>query len=313
MNRDDMSDALRGGATMDDVRATAEAGLPTADVGLAMLEALEAEVRAAEDKQGRAKALVDCFERRESRLAIVAAAMNAYAAELAARGRDPDDEPLFVKNLESVQGDERDHIVISTTYGPDPAGRFYRRFGPLGRAGGGRRLNVLVTRARELVHVVTSIPAEAWRSLQSVPTGTRPNGTWHLFAYLAWAEQVGRAWDNDTDDARAGAAQVRLLDTASPSVMTEAVADRIVGDGDLADVYWGNEGFGVDVAVTRGDQVFGVLVDATRFARADDVAEWDMYRIGILEMLGWQLQRVWSPAVFRDPTVLETLAPRELH
>ncbi len=252
-------------------------------------------------------AILDAFDR-------LADTDPEFAARLAAaRGRDPDDEPLFVKNLESVQGDERDHIVISTTYGPDPAGRFYRRFGPLGRAGGGRRLNVLVTRARELVHVVTSIPAEAWRSLQSVPTGTRPNGTWHLFAYLAWAEQVGRAWDNDTDDARAGAAQVRLLDTASPSVMTEAVADRIVGDGDLADVYWGNEGFGVDVAVTRGDQVFGVLVDATRFARADDVAEWDMYRIGILEMLGWQLQRVWSPAVFRDPDVLETLGPRELH
>jgi superfamily I DNA and/or RNA helicase len=52
-------------------------------------------------------------------------------------------EGLFVKNLENVQGDARDHIIISTTYGPDPKGRFYRRFGPLGRAGGGRRLNVL--------------------------------------------------------------------------------------------------------------------------------------------------------------------------
>src|SRR5207247_783299 len=51
-------------------------------------------------------------------------------------------EGLFVKNLENVQGDERDHIIISTTYGPDPKGKFYRRFGPLGRAGGGRRLNV---------------------------------------------------------------------------------------------------------------------------------------------------------------------------
>jgi superfamily I DNA and/or RNA helicase len=66
---------------------------------------------------------------------------------------------VFVKNLESVQGDERDHMIVSTTYGPDPNGRFYRRFGPLGRAGGGRRLNVLVTRAREEV-LVTSIPRE---------------------------------------------------------------------------------------------------------------------------------------------------------
>ncbi len=57
-------------------------------------------------------------------------------------------EGLFVKNLENVQGDERDHIIISTTYGPDKSGRFYRRFGPVGLPGGGRRLNVLVTRAR---------------------------------------------------------------------------------------------------------------------------------------------------------------------
>src|SRR5205823_8263511 len=79
---------------------------------------------------------------------------------------------LFVKNLENVQGDERDHIIISTTYGPDPKGKFYRRFGPLGSAGGGRRLNVLVTRAREEVHLVTSIPRETCRSLPPIPAGT---------------------------------------------------------------------------------------------------------------------------------------------
>ena len=70
-------------------------------------------------------------------------------------------EGLFVKNLENVQGDERDHMIVSTTYGPDPAGRFYRRFGPLAMPGGGRRLNVLITRAREQVHLVTSIPGIA--------------------------------------------------------------------------------------------------------------------------------------------------------
>src|SRR5262249_24234992 len=72
---------------------------------------------------------------------------------------------LFVKNLENVQGDERDHIIISTTYGPDSSGKFHRRFGPLGSMGGGRRLNVLVTRARDEVHLVTSIPPSAYRQL----------------------------------------------------------------------------------------------------------------------------------------------------
>ncbi|MFT3789073.1 MAG: DEAD/DEAH box helicase [Tepidisphaeraceae bacterium] len=65
-------------------------------------------------------------------------------------------EGLFVKNLENVQGDERDEMIISTTYGPDKSGKFYQRFGPLQMSGGGRRLNVLVTRA---ARACTSSPA----------------------------------------------------------------------------------------------------------------------------------------------------------
>jgi hypothetical protein len=99
-------------------------------------------------------------------------------------------EGLFVKNLENVQGDERDDIIISTTYGPDGNGKFYRRFGPLGMTGGGRRLNVLVTRARREVHLVTSIPVEAYRSLPSVPDGQSATGAWLLFAYLKYAEEL---------------------------------------------------------------------------------------------------------------------------
>src|SRR5439155_14420834 len=103
-------------------------------------------------------------------------------------------EGLFVKNLENVQGDERDHIIISTTYGPDRKGKFYRRFGPLGRAGGGRRLNVLVTRARDEVHIVTSIPPAEYRGLPPVPAGAAPGGPWLLFSSLAGAERLGEAF-----------------------------------------------------------------------------------------------------------------------
>src|SRR5690606_27420078 len=73
------------------------------------------------------------------------------------RGRDSF-EGLFVKNLENVQGDERDHMIICTTFGPDKDGKFRRNFGALSRVGGERRLNVLVTRARDAIHVITSIP-----------------------------------------------------------------------------------------------------------------------------------------------------------
>jgi hypothetical protein len=104
-------------------------------------------------------------------------------------------EGLFVKNLENVQGDERDHIIISTTYGPDRDGKFYRRFGPLAQPGGGRRLNVLVTRAREEVHLVTSIPREVYTALPPVPPGQTPGGGWLLFAYLQYAEQLAAEYE----------------------------------------------------------------------------------------------------------------------
>jgi hypothetical protein len=97
-------------------------------------------------------------------------------------------EGLFVKNLENVQGDERDHMIISTTFGPDAAGKFRRNFGPVGQAGGGRRLNVLVTRAREAVHLITSIPRAEYVALPPLEAGQAPGGRWLLYAYLHYAE-----------------------------------------------------------------------------------------------------------------------------
>lgn len=220
-------------------------------------------------------------------------------------------EGLFVKNLENVQGDERDVIIISTTYGPDKSGRFYRRFGPLGRAGGGRRLNVLVTRARQEVHLVTSIPAEVYRALPPVPAGQVPTGGWLLFAYLKYAEEVGKTYatpEHEESAPSTAAPEVApvVLPTKHPSSFAVALANRLAKEhGIISDVYWGNDGFCVDVAlhdrtnpaaVTRG-----VLVDATRFSNVEDPVEWDVFRTGIHEDQGWKLTRIWSPHFFRDP------------
>jgi hypothetical protein len=244
-------------------------------------------------------------------------------------------EGLFVKNLENVQGDERDHMIISTTYGPDAGGRFYRRFGPLGRAGGGRRLNVLVTRAREAVHLVTSIPAEVYRALPPVPAGQAPTGGWLLFAYLKYAEEVGAAYAveetseaSENGDGHAGGetpqaegadgaaggdgpAPVRKLATKTPSVLAEALAGKLASDHRVpSDVYWGNDGFLVDVALRHparpADVTVGVLVDASRFANVEDPVEWDVFRTGVHEQQGWTLHRVWSPHFFRDPRGVTT-------
>jgi hypothetical protein len=227
-------------------------------------------------------------------------------------------EGLFVKNLENVQGDERDHIIISTTYGPQKDGKFYQRFGPVARVGGGRRLNVLVTRAREEVHVVTSIPAEVYRALPPVPAGETPGGAWLLYAYLQFAERLAAMYEALRHDLTSDAATSAAVLGAPPKVVTQGqqrslpsrfseslahvLAER---HGIGSTVHWGNDGFCVDVALAhpvRADDVtIGVLCDSARFRNAEDPVEWDLFRTVVHESQGWKLHRIWTPQFFRQP------------
>ncbi len=240
----------------------------------------------------------------------IASALDAFAEEDEAFARRLDAarsrtgkggfEGLFVKNLENVQGDERDHMIISTTYGPDKAGRFYKRFGPLQQQGGGRRLNVLVTRAKEAVHVVTSVPTGEYSTLPPIPEGTSAGGGWLLFAYLKYADEVTRAFAEGAriESGSIGAEPVR-------SVLVDAIADRLKRSDASVLSYFGNEGFRVDLALgtladpTPGGR--GVLVDGSRFTGSIDPVSWDIFRQSVLERAGWKLDRHWSPLMFRDP------------
>ncbi len=239
-----------------------------------------------------------------------AAGDESFAAKLAearVRWGNGSFEGLFVKNLENVQGDERDQILISTTYGPDAKGKFYRRFGPLGQSGGGRRLNVLVTRARERIHLVTSIPPDIYRALPPIPLGQAPGGGWLLFAYLSYARELQQeaetlAKEQAESKVADNSGDVDVWPTRYPSSFAEALGRKLAREhqADCA-VHWGNDGFCVDVAVERDGETTGILCDGTRFAQSDDPVEWDIFRAAILTQLGWKLTRLWSPQFFRNP------------
>lgn len=216
---------------------------------------------------------------------------------------------LFVKNLENVQGDERDHMIISTTYGPDVKGKFYRRFGPLGQAGGARRLNVLVTRSRDEVHIVTSIPPSEYRSLPPVPPGQNAGGPWLLFSYLAEAERLGELYEQNhrilTDAQEKAAPVLEVRQTRYPSRFSKRFGQELVDDHATgATVHWGNDGFCVDVALHHPkrmeDVTIGVLCDVNRFEQAADPVEWEVFRTMVLESQNWKLHRLWTPQYFRD-------------
>jgi Fe2+ transport system protein FeoA len=257
-------------------------------------------------------------------LDLAAAQDHHFAAQLAVarmRKGEASSEALFVRNLENVQGDERDHMIISTTFGPDPHGRFYRRFGPLGQAGGGRRLNVLVTRAREMVHLVTSIPPGVYNSRPEIPSGASPSGGWLLFSYLAYAEWLERAYAEEQQhhgQSESASSECHVLDTKYPSEFARALGELLASEHAIgSQVHWGNDGFAVDAALQHpereDDVTIGVLCDGSRFAKAADRVQWDIFRTEVLEGQRWRLQRIWSPQLFRDPegTIAQLIRKRE--
>jgi hypothetical protein len=229
-------------------------------------------------------------------------------------------EGLFVKNLENVQGDERDIVIISTTFGVAPDGKFRRNFGPLSQAGGERRLNVLITRARDRVELVTSIPGTVYRIEPPIPEGQRPNGSWYLMRYLAYAERVRDAYaahqdadainvdemEDDGEEEELTGATISTGGTGTHSRFAESLARYLAFHHDVSSMlFYGNEGFCMDVTLLgpheRRKTILGILCDAARYRRAQDRVEWDLFQLLVHESQRWELHRVWSPHFVRDP------------
>jgi len=210
-------------------------------------------------------------------------------------------EGLFVKNLENVQGDERDHLIISTTFGPDPEGRFFRRFGPLAAEGGGRRLNVLITRARCQVHLITSIPEEVYRTLPVHSDDAKPNGATLLLAYVAYAEAITKKYAAATQSFEIPS------DRATPNgtvlALGTELAKRLEAKSLTARAPWGTAGLGADCLVmdnTSPENILLTLLDIKGYARATNAVEWDLFRQSLLEQRGFGVHRVFSPRMLRD-------------
>ncbi len=205
------------------------------------------------------------------------------------------DEPVFVKNLENVQGDERDVIVFSVGYGPDERGNVSMNFGPLNKDGGERRLNVAVTRAREEVLVFTSL-----RPDQIDLARTSARAVRDLQAFLRHAER----------GAGSGAAlRPPLGSTASSSEdiadgLVERLAARLVERGWEVSTGVGASSVRVDVAVVHpgrpGRFLAGIETDGGNYARSATARDRDRLRPMVLSGLGWDLMRVWAVDWWRD-------------
>ena len=193
---------------------------------------------------------------------------------------DDGEEPFFVKNLENVQGDERDVILFSVGYAKGPDGKFLMNFGPLNRSGGERRLNVAVTRAKEQVVVFASC-----RGAEIDLNRTQAVGAAHLRAFLEYAERGGVA-------AAADAAERRR------DMFADEVASFLSAHGYAVERDVGCSLFRVDVGVKdparRDGYLAAIECDGDTYASALTARDRDELRSSVLRSLGWNTVHVWS-------------------
>lgn len=198
-------------------------------------------------------------------------------------------EPLFVKNLESVQGDERDVMLFSVGYGPDANQKVSMAFGPLNRNGGERRLNVAVTRARLQLVVFSTLRPE-----QMNLASTSAQGVHDLKLFLEYASQ--------------GPSVLGTSSSVDPSAeygspFEEQVDLALRGRGWNTHRQVGVAGYRIDLAVVHPDHpgryLMAVECDGATYHSAATARDRDRLRQSVLEGLGWRVRRVWSTDWFQ--------------
>jgi len=194
-------------------------------------------------------------------------------------------EPFFVKNLENVQGDERDVIFISVGYGKNASGYMAMRFGPLGAEGGERRLNVLISRAKKRCHVFASITADDIDLERAKGRGVASFKT-----FLSYA-QTGRL------------SVAVVTGHMEDSPFEESVRRAVEGLGYEVEPQVGEAGFFIDLAVqdrtTPGRYLLGIECDGASYHSSRSARDRDRLRQAVLEDHGWIIHRVWSTDWFQ--------------
>ena len=219
---------------------------------------------------------------------------------LAAQSESNEVESLFIKSLEKVQGDERDFIIISLGYGKDPKGILSLNFGPINKAGGERRLNVAITRAKEKVTLVSSILPQ---DMDLTRLSTRSRGVFLLAKYLEYAQQGGRL-------------PTQTYGGGEPESDFEYdVRDHLAEKGFDVDAQVGCSGFRIDLAIKNPQHkdryILGIECDGATYHNQRSARDRDRLRQAVLEKLGWRIYRVWSTEWVKNPDrIVDSISER---
>ena len=193
------------------------------------------------------------------------------------------EEPIFVKNLENVQGDERSVMLFSVCYGPDERGKVAMNFGPLNRQGGERRLNVAITRAREKLIVFSTLTPDQISLERTAAIGVK-----HLKTFLEFAAKGSSA---------IGEATIARSEYA-PDGFKQSIGKALSDEGFECLDNIGCSGYRMALAVKAPEEegrfVLGIECDGPIYRAAHTARDRDRLRDQVLEGLGWQLHRLWS-------------------
>ena len=198
------------------------------------------------------------------------------------------DEPVFVKNLENVQGDERDVILFSVGYGADKTGKVSMNFGPLNREGGWRRLNVAVSRARYEMKVFSTLTPD-----QIDLSRTSAEGVAGLKAFLEYAI-----------NGRLSLAYEAVTSKTTNDHLVLSIAEALRDKGYEVKTNIGTSGYRVDIGVVDqenpGEYLVGILCDGYNYNSAKSARDREITRCNVLKLLGWRICRVWAMEWWED-------------
>lgn len=196
-------------------------------------------------------------------------------------------DPFFVKNLENIQGDERDVIFVSCGYGPGDDGRVSLNFGPVSSSGGERRLNVLMTRAKRRCEIFASLRAEDIDLNRA--TGRGPAAFREYLRFAQTGAQVAGAGGSESSD--------RLV---------EVLQTQLAEKGYDVQTHVGIAGVFVDLAVIDPENpdryLLGIDVDGDSYRASRSARDRDRTRSAVLGSQGWNLHRIWTLEWFKRPT-----------
>lgn len=197
-------------------------------------------------------------------------------------------EPFFIKSLENVQGDERDTIIICIGYAKTPAGLLSLNFGPLNSEGGWRRLNVLVTRAKWQLFLVTSL-----RSHELDGINTSNKGAMMLRNYIQYVEQSGKLPSDPV-----------TTTSEETNDFEDSIATALRDSGLIVDEQVGTSEYRIDLAIRdprdKNRYIMAVECDGATYHHTRTARDRDILRQEVLQSQGWKIYRVWSTDWFRD-------------